>query len=430
MHLIPRFQITIPADRQRGTPSTDDVAALADSIRQHGLFHPPVVEVGDDNQWILLAGHTRLLALDLIAAEGDSIACGNTTVAAGHVPCTTFDELTPLQRCEIELEENVRRRDLPWQKQVDAYARVHALKLASGMSYREALAATEALASPDTVLKPHRVHKNILLGQHLSDPEVSGAVTKEQALKIIERKLRKASDLAAPEPVGHSLALGDALAFLRSLPDSSADGILTDPPYGISIEQMSYQKSSEQVYDDSYATWFPLMEGLFARLTRVLKPNAVGYLFCDFARFEELVVLSRKYGFEPYARPMIWNKAPDGRLPAPEKWPRRCYECILYFRRGIAPLREFRPDVLSYPADRDTENYHGAKKPVPLLLDLIERAWGPGSTILDPFAGSGSTLLAARQAKLTCLGAELDPQYHALALRRLAGPAALPDALF
>lgn len=419
MTRIPRSSLTIPASRQRGAPTPDAVAALADSIRENGLLHPPVVHHRQTG-YELLAGHTRLLAIDLLAAEGDGFTYGGSYFPPGELPVTPLTELSPREAFQIELEENVRRTDLPWQRQTEAMAKLHALKLAEGLSHTAAVAATiaesERLGGPDR--RPSEMHQDILLGQHLHDPQVASAPNRKEALKVIARKLRAESDRAVPRAAPPNVLLGDCLAILPTLPPASFDGILSDPPYGIGITQLSYQRTSEQEYDDSYQTWQRLVpNGLVPHLARILKPNAVGYLFCDFSRFAELAAAVERHGFEPYPRPLIWNRAPDGRLTTPEKWPRRCYECILYFRRGTRPLREARPDVLSHPADRLGDNYHGARKPVALFRDLLERAFSPGDRVLDPFAGSGPLLPAAAALNIEPLLIEKDPTYYSLLLR-------------
>jgi adenine-specific DNA-methyltransferase len=63
---------------------------------------------------------------------------------------------------------------------------------------------------------------------------------------------------------------------------------------------------------------------------------------------------------------------------------------------------------------------HPTQKPLSVLLPLIETFSAPDSTVLDPFAGSGSTLLAAKMLGRNYIGMELDAKYHAIAERRLA----------
>lgn len=63
---------------------------------------------------------------------------------------------------------------------------------------------------------------------------------------------------------------------------------------------------------------------------------------------------------------------------------------------------------------------HPTQKPLPVLLPLVEAYSPPGGLVLDPFAGSGSSLLAARMLGRAYLGIELDGDYQAAALRRLS----------
>lgn len=63
---------------------------------------------------------------------------------------------------------------------------------------------------------------------------------------------------------------------------------------------------------------------------------------------------------------------------------------------------------------------HPNEKPVALLQNLIETATAPGSTVLDPFMGSGTTAEACLRTGRNYIGFELDPKYHAIAQRRIA----------
>jgi len=74
---------------------------------------------------------------------------------------------------------------------------------------------------------------------------------------------------------------------------------------------------------------------------------------------------------------------------------------------------------------RYTGNHiHPTQKPVSALLPLIESFSYEGDLVLDPFCGSGSTLVAARQLRRHFLGMELDPTDHAIATRRMQAGAA------
>lgn len=423
MLTIPRTSLRIEPGRQRGSVTPDAIAALADSIEANSLFHPPVVQALPDGSFELLAGETRVRAIDFLQADGKSIRCGSAVIAPGHIPVTPLSELSELQAFTIELEENIRRTPLPWLREVEATAKLHRLRLASGASQREALRETAAtmtaLQGRKEAIEPHEVHKAILLDKYKDDPDIARAKSMADAVKVLTRKVRKEEDAtaAAVSEDLTSFVNEDCIDVLRRLPDASFDAVISDPPYGIGITQLSYQNASEQEYDDSEERWLDLMAALWEELPRVLKPNAAGFIFCDWSRFETLAAAARGAGFEVYPRPFIWDRSPDGRLTTPEKWPRRCYECILHFRRGDRAVMEVRSDVLRYPADRATENYHGAKKPVALFVDLAERVLRPGDAVLDPFAGSGPLSRAAKKLNLRHLSIERDPAYYGLMLR-------------
>jgi ParB/RepB/Spo0J family partition protein len=420
-HITPLSEVQISPERQRKEFAPEAIAELADSISALGLLQPPLAKRLPEGGNSLLAGERRFRAISLLAAQGERIRFGDSLLPLGTIPLTLISDLSPIDAFRAELHENIIRVDLSWQERTAAFARLHELEQASGKSYREALIATkETIDGPITNTKwvaTKETHQLVVLGKHLDDPDVAKAKTAQEAVKIVERKLRKKQDSAAPEAAAPGIIVGDALTELAKLPAASFHCVVSDPPYGIDISQLSYQNSSEQLYDDTYATWSVLLPAVVGELSRVLRPDADGYLFCDFTRFTELAAILTSHGFEVYPKPFIWDRSPDGRLTTAEKWPRRCYECILYFRRGKSPLYEVRGDVLRYPADRSSGNYHGAKKPVELYLDLLQRSTRPGDHVLDPFGGSGPILRAARRHNVSAIMIEGDPAYAGLASR-------------
>lgn len=416
MKMIPIDSITVPADRQRPLDN-EFVGGLADSIMRNGLLQAIVVEDGPQGP-ILRAGEHRLAAVRLLGALGEGYYHGSLAVPKGQIPCVSYSDLTPLQAFELELEENFRRNPLTWQEQAAAFAKLHALKAPAAPNkveaVRETLAAFNQVAPEEQKTGIHVAHQRIIVGQNLDKPEVAKAKSEREAIKILSRMVRKEEDVERAAKVAiPNFFLGDCLDLLPTFPSNFFDALVTDPPYGIGIEQFSTQSSSEQEYDDTYESWAQLMVKLIPELARVMKADSHGYMFCDFSRFSELQFFLEPH-FECYSRPLIWDRTPDGRLPAPEKWPRRVYECILYFRRGNRSLLEVRGDVLRYPADRDQTNYHGAKKPVDLYIDLLQRSTRPGDRFLDPFGGGGVALRAGQKCSREAWVIEKDPAYYSL----------------
>ena len=116
----------------------------------------------------------------------------------------------------------------------------------------------------------------------------------------------------------------------------------------------------------------------------------------------------------------MWDKkgARHGRLErifAPR------YEAIIFATKGRYELPGKRPDDLIACAKVGNQSLtHPNEKPVALLEQLIEATTIPGALILDPFAGSGSTLAAAAKTGRQYIGIEIDEQYSKLAAARAA----------
>jgi len=118
---------------------------------------------------------------------------------------------------------------------------------------------------------------------------------------------------------------------------------------------------------------------------------------------------------------LTWEKGLDsgGRGDAASPWHRNTEE-IYVLGRGFLRGTHARSAVLRYRAPVNTQpKYHPTEKPVALLRELIS-VCPPEWVVLDPFLGSGSTLVAAAELGRRAIGVEIDPEYVDTALRRLA----------
>jgi ParB/RepB/Spo0J family partition protein len=107
-HQIPTDLIEVKPDRQRKKIEIED---LIPSIKRRGILNPIIVEPKEPSGFWLLAGERRLRTAQHLQLS--------------HVPCRLASDLTPLEREMIELEENVRRKDLTWQEESLAKLRIH-----------------------------------------------------------------------------------------------------------------------------------------------------------------------------------------------------------------------------------------------------------------------------------------------------------------
>jgi site-specific DNA-methyltransferase (adenine-specific) len=98
-------------------------------------------------------------------------------------------------------------------------------------------------------------------------------------------------------------------------------------------------------------------------------------------------------------------------------------ELVLFATRGHRPLYGLpQSNVLPFSRVGTNQMQHPTQKPVDLLAYLIARSSHERGLVVDPFMGSGSTCIAARNTRRRYLGVELDEQWYAVAQRRLADP--------
>jgi len=208
----------------------------------------------------------------------------------------------------------------------------------------------------------------------------------------------------------HSNAIiqGDCVRVLPTLPAASVDFILTDPPYLIGYRP----RDGRTVRGDDNGAW---LKPAFAQMHRMLKADGFCFSFYGWPHADRFMEAFRAAGF----RPVGHFSFPKGYASSVGHV--RCqHECGYLLAKGN-PSRPQQPlgDVIPW-SDYTGNKLHPTQKPVSVLLPLIETYSGARETVLDPFAGSGSTLLAARMLGRNWLGVELDRKYHAAATRRLA----------
>lgn len=196
------------------------------------------------------------------------------------------------------------------------------------------------------------------------------------------------------------------------------DAIITDPPYGI-----SYQSGNRKAVpmdkianDDAPFIWF-LYDAF-----RVLKSGTAGRgaLVC-FTRWDvEQVFIDaiRLAGFNVKSE-VIWNKVTHGMGDLKAQFA-PMHENIVFAVKGKFNFPGRRPnDLITHQKLNGPQMMHPTEKPVSLLADLITSVTKPGDLILDPFAGSGSTLIAAKKTGRRFIGVELDDEYFSRAQRRI-----------
>ena len=202
----------------------------------------------------------------------------------------------------------------------------------------------------------------------------------------------------------------DALEELRKLPDNSVDVVITDPPYGIDF--VPTRKTQNPSFQDEPETVFEYLEEVFAELKRVCKANAHIYVFSGYTNafvFREMLAKC----FWVQENWLTWVKNNHTMCDFKKEYASK-YEVIWFCKMPHGDERHLNnpcsPDVLEYAIPQN--KYHDCQKPIELLQYLIENSSGKGEVILDPFAGSGSTLIAAAKCGRYYIGFELEKSYE------------------
>lgn len=207
---------------------------------------------------------------------------------------------------------------------------------------------------------------------------------------------------------------GDSLTVLRQMEADSVDAIITDPPYGIDYHTKGTGASIKN--DKSPFIWF-LYDAF-----RVLKSGASGQgtLIC-FTRWDvqqTFIDAMKLAGFQVKSE-VIWDKVMHGMGDCRAQFA-PTHENIIFAVKGKFCFPGHRPkDVVSFKKLSSSQMIHPTEKPVGLLASLITSVTKPGDLILDPFAGSGSTLVAAKKTGRRFVGIELDDEYFEKAQRRI-----------
>lgn len=208
---------------------------------------------------------------------------------------------------------------------------------------------------------------------------------------------------------------GEALALLREMPDASVDAVVTDPPYCSTGEATSMVTARGRLPREHqfYEAW--LREHV-VEFARILKPTGAMWMTIDWRGAMALDVACARLNLrEPKVG--VWNRGGLGMGFVL----RNVYECF-----AVVPMPKFQrmqtaePDVWDEkwtPGNR--KHGHQAEKPVPLMRRAIRLVCPSGGTVLDPFAGSGSTGVGALLEDRSFLGIEREPAYAEIARARL-----------
>lgn len=224
---------------------------------------------------------------------------------------------------------------------------------------------------------------------------------------------------------------GDALNVLRNMETASVDAVITDPPYssgGFTRSDRNAAPGEKYAVSGLYPTfsgdnrdgrsWAYWMTLWISEATRVLKPGGYFLTFVDWRQLP-LCTDAVQAGGIVWRGIVVWNKGASARAPH-KGYFRHQSEFVVWGTNG--PLSSDNPagpfDGVIFERTRPGEKLHVTGKPVDLMRALV-RCVRPDGLILDPFAGSGTTAVAALREGRRFVGVERSPEYFDIACRRI-----------
>jgi DNA modification methylase len=237
----------------------------------------------------------------------------------------------------------------------------------------------------------------------------------------------------------HRVLCGNSLerrSYERLLQGDLAQMVATDPPFNVRIAghamgrgRIRHRDFKEAAGEMSPAEFTQFLVGFIRQVITFSHDGSIHYIFMDWRHLPELLSAARPL-YTDWKNLLVWNKDNAGQ----GSFYRSKHELIAVFKNGTAPhinnfglgaRGRYRANVFDYPsvnslhpARRGDLEFHPTVKPVSLVADLIRDCSKRNGIILDPFGGSGTTILAAERTGRIARLIELDPLYVDVAVRR------------
>jgi DNA modification methylase len=392
-----------PYARNARKHSKRQLRQIADSIERFGFTNP--VLISDDGE--IIAGHGRVEAAKLLGL--------------GQVPTLRLSHLNETERRAYVLADNKLALNAGWDQEILA------IELQALVDFDFDVELTGfSLAEIDLVLD----------GAHEADP--ASPDTPEDMVPVVTGEpVSRRGDIW--QMGRHRLLCGDAQSaedFSALLQRERADLVFTDPPYNVRIDghvcglgavkHREFAFASGEMSEDQFTRFLATTLG---NVAAVMRDGAIAFVCMDWRHVGELLSAGTQ-AFTELKNLVVWNKTNGGM----GSFYRSKHELIFVFKQGTAEhtnsfgmgeTGRYRTNVWDYAgisstgANRREElSMHPTVKPVALIADAIRDCSRRGEIVLDCFAGSGSTLIAAEKTGRKARLIEYDPLYCDIIVQR------------
>ena len=384
------------------THTAKQIKQIAASIKEFGFLNPILTDRADG----IIAGHARVEAAKLIGMS--------------DVPTVRVDHLTPAQIRAFVIADNRLAENAGWDREL---LTLELQELSIELNF-------------DVTVTGYQTAEVDLLISELT----GGAPDEADEIPEIDRSVPAVSRSGDRWRIGdHFLLCGDALSknsYVDLLGAQKAQMVFADPPYNVAItgnvsglgkvKHREFAMASGEMSPHEYTKF---LGAAFIRLADFSTNGSIHFICMDWRHIRELLEAAAK----PYSELKnlcVWAKT----NPGMGSLYRSQHELVYVFKKGTAPhvnnveLGRFgrnRTNIWNYPGtnivgkNRDAEiAMHPTVKPLALVADAILDCSKRGGIVLDVFAGSGTTLIAAEKTGRRGYGIEIDPHYTDIIIRR------------
>jgi DNA modification methylase len=394
-----------PYAKNARTHSKTQIWQIAESIKTFGFTNP--VLISDDDE--IIAGHGRVAAAKVLGME--------------NIPTVRLSHLNAAQRRAYIIADNKLALNAGWDREVLAIELQALVDLDFGVEITGF-----SLAEIDLVLAEAR--ESSPDPEHDADDEVPPlldpvlATTRPGDLWVLGR---------------HRLLCGDSRnrqSFDLLFERERANLVFTDPPYNVPIDghvcglgrirHREFAMGAGEMSREAFTGFLQLTLGHAAAWCR---DGAIAFVCMDWRHMGELIAAGEAV-FSELKNVCVWNKNNGGM----GSFYRSKHELVFVFKVGSAPhtntfglgeTGRYRTNVWDYAGVNSLRSgrsedlaMHPTVKPVALVADAIKDCSRRGGTVLDPFGGSGTTLIAAEKTGRLARLMEFDPAYCDQTLRR------------
>ena len=379
----------IPYVNNARTHSAEQINKLRASLREFGFINPVII----DREFNVIAGHGRIAA-----AKAEGIE---------EIPCVFADHLTEAQKKAYIFADNRMALDAGWDEEM--------LKVE-----------IEALQAEDIDLALTGFDEKELASLFDTDTDA------QEDDFDVDAELEKPCVTQSGDiwTLGkHTLVCGDSTkedTYAALLDSRKANLVITDPPYNVNYEGTAGKIKNDNMAADKV---YQFLFDAFSNMTNVMADDASLYVFHADTEGLNFRKAFADAGFY-LSGCCIWKKQSLVLGRSSYQWQ---HEPVLYGwkKKGKHQWYTGRKESTIWEFDKPKRNGdHPTMKPVPLLAYPIRNSSMANSVVLDPFGGSGSTLIACEQTDRICLTIELDEKFCDVIVKRYIEQAGSDDGVY